>query len=214
MLNVRRTFEFDDEVRIQAFFGGQEYTELEAEAADEVQDKTVVVMTPEKCSLALRRSPEVFENLSLLIMDECHLLGEDGSRGVGSELVIAHILSYARASRTLFLSALLANPVEIAAWLEEATEEETVAISSDWRPTRTLRGFVGIASEPLERNRSIATQDLADRSDYRKNEKFESPYRLLFGLQGVWDQSRRSSTWVRSRYGRCGLSIWFNVPAT
>lgn len=185
--DLRDAFAFSRQVRVQAFFGGSEYTELDGEAADEVQAGTIVVMTPEKCSLALRRSPRAFSNLSLLVFDECHLIGEQGSRGVAGELVVSQILANAPHTRVLFLSALLANPGDLATWLERATGQLTGAIASEWRPTRTLRGFVGLEPQSLEGSASAAAESLSSMRPTRKNESFESPYRLLMGLQGVWD---------------------------
>jgi hypothetical protein len=66
---------------VRSFVGGGEYTTEEAlDEAPAVGD--VFVMTPEKCALALRQSSEAFETLRLLVLDECHLIGVGGTRGV------------------------------------------------------------------------------------------------------------------------------------
>lgn len=185
--DLREVFGFDRDVRVQAFFGGQEYTELSRESAVSVPGGTVAVMTPEKCALGLRRSPGAFENLSLLVVDECHLLGEPGFRGVDAELVVSHVLAEAPEAQVLMMSALLENPEELADWLSSVTGEVAVPIASAWRPTRTLRGFVGYEARLAQANASVAADRLRELPARRVNERFESPYAALVGLQGVWD---------------------------
>lgn len=68
-------------VQVRDFLGGAEYTQLEGETLGTIADSHVLVMTPEKCSLALRQNPAAFEHLSLCVLDEAHLIGEDGTRG-------------------------------------------------------------------------------------------------------------------------------------
>ena len=75
---------------VRAFVGGLEYTELPGEAVADVEPGTVLVMTPEKCALALRRSPEAFATLRLCVFDECHLISEAGGRGALAEPLPLH----------------------------------------------------------------------------------------------------------------------------
>lgn len=65
---VRRQLRSDHPgVPIREFLGGSEYTTASGEALQDIAVGQVLVMTPEKCSLALRQSPEAFVDLALTI---------------------------------------------------------------------------------------------------------------------------------------------------
>lgn len=172
--------------RVQAFLGGQEYTTLELEGTPPTPPGTIIVMTPEKCALALRRSPEAFSKLRGVIVDECHLLGEQGTRGVTAELVLSHIFSLNADVIALMLSALVANPGHLGRWLEVMSDRNAVSVRSPWRPTRTLRGVVGLSREGSEPAAEQAADTLSGLAARRKKVAFQAPIRLLANLQGVW----------------------------
>jgi len=174
-----------DDVEVKGFLGGAEYTELPGERVEDVQAKQILVMTPEKCSLALRQAPEAFEDLKLLVMDECHLLGDVGARGVTAELTISETLHRAPNVNVLLLSALVANPEELAGWLSDATGRAAHVISEPWRPTRTLRALLGIDAERASQPYEEAVEFLNE-NEHRRNARFEAPVALLANLQGAW----------------------------
>ncbi len=173
-------------VNVREFLGGVEYTTLAGEALDDIGTGEVLVMTPEKCSLALRQSAGTFSNLALLVLDEAHSLAEKGGRGVLSELVLAEVLVRAEQVNLLLMSALIENPESLASWLSDVQQRNAVVIREPWRPTRTLRAVVGIdgsatieaAREPIDR--------LAAMPPHRKHEKFEGRLAVLAGLRGPW----------------------------
>lgn len=169
---------------VQRFLGGAELTGASEEVIVDTAGQ-VLVMTPEKCSLALRQSPEAFESLALCVMDECHLLGESGTRGVLAELVLAHILTTAPDVRLLLMSALTSNPEELAAWLASATELEATEIREPWRPTRTLRAALGFEPDRLAASAEGAATELLARPN-RRNMAFSAPVSLLANLEGPW----------------------------
>lgn len=172
-------------VKVRAFIGDGEYTMLEQERVKQVPPRTVAVMTPEKCSLAMRLNPEAFQTCNLCVFDECHLIGEQ-SRGIIAELVLSQLMALAPDCRFLLMSAIVQNPDSLAKWLQEATGGESVPITLDWRPTRSLRGAVGVDVETVRKERPLAKQRLASKSNRFKNEKFEANFALLVGLQGAW----------------------------
>ncbi len=174
-----------ESVEVRGFLGGAEYTELPGESIEDVQDHQILVMTPEKCSLALRQAPDAFDTLRLLVMDECHLLGDAGSRGVNAELTVSEVLHRAPNVKVLFLSALVANPDELAGWLSDATSREAQVVSEPWRPTRTLRALLGIDAERANEPYQEAVEILKEKA-HRKNATFEAPVALLASLQGAW----------------------------
>jgi replicative superfamily II helicase len=107
-------------VRVREFLGGSEYTTASGEALQDIAVGQVLVMTPEKCALALRQSPEAFEELALTIFDEAHLLGDRKGRGALSELVLSEVLARAPDSPVVLMSALIANPGALRDWLAAA----------------------------------------------------------------------------------------------
>lgn len=174
-----------EDVEVRGFLGGGEYTELAGERIDDVEARQILVMTPEKCSLALRQAPEAFGRLQLLVMDECHLLGDAGSRGVSAELTVSEVLHRAPNVGALFLSALVANPEELAGWLSDSTNQAAIVISDPWRPTRTLRALLGIDPERANAPFEEAVEQI-QASGRKKTAAFEAPVALLANYQGAW----------------------------
>jgi hypothetical protein len=159
------------DVRVRAFFEGGQYTELGEETVADVGPGSVLVMTPEKCALALRRSPEAFATLRLCVFDECHQMGESGGRGAIAELVVSHLISVAPECRFLLMSALVSNAGEVANWLTEATGRPAAPISSPWRPTRTLRAIVGFDRPSSTAASDEAKHELAAARDWRRKHR-------------------------------------------
>jgi hypothetical protein len=173
-------------ITVRQFLGGAEYTSLPSETFDDVAVGQVLVMTPEKCSLALRVSPEAFGSLALVVLDEAHVLGERRGRGALTELVLAEIATRAEDATFLLMSALIANPDDLSAWLADISSHEAIVIREPWRPTRTLRAVVGIdrpetlaaAQEPGERLAALPVR--------RRNVRFDGHLAVLAGLHGPW----------------------------
>ncbi len=174
---------------VRGFLGGAEYTTLGDEDLGLIEPCQVLVMTPEKCSLALRQNPDAFDDLQLCVLDEAHLIDEAGGRGALTELVVAEVLHRAPDVRALLLSALIANVDELAQWLSDATGVDAVPINHPWRPTRTLRAIAGFDRSGDAAARSRAGEALAALPSHRKNIRYQSPVSLLVGLQGAWRTS-------------------------
>ncbi len=172
-------------VQIRDFLGGAEYTELEGEAIGVIPDSHVLVMTPEKCSLALRQNPDAFERLSLCVLDEAHLIGDTGTRGVVTELVVSEVLHRSLDARVLMLSALIQNADDVRRWLQDVTDHEAIKVDRPWRPTRTLRAIAGLAAEPTATLRSESRAFL-EANPGRAGIKVDAPIRLLAALHGAW----------------------------
>lgn len=173
-------------VTVREFLGGSEYTDLAGEALGDITDRQVLAMTPEKCSLALRQSPEAFDRLALCIVDEAHTLGQRDARAVIAELVVSEVLHRAPTARVLMTSALLRNPEALRDWLAEATGIRAVVIDRPWRPTRTLRAIAGFDQEQADEAATAAQEELECLPAHRKKATFQAPLALLAGLQGAW----------------------------
>ncbi|WP_406516537.1 DEAD/DEAH box helicase [Streptomyces sp. NBC_00134] len=196
---VRRlssVFESLPGVQVRGFLGGAEYALLESEDLAVIGSCQVLVMTPEKCSLALRQNPDAFEDLQLCILDEAHLIEEPNGRGALTELVIAEVLHRAPHVRALLMSALIANADELADWLTAVTGVEAVPISHPWRPTRTLRAIAGFDQAGEEAAQALARDRLATLPGSRKKLTYDAPISLLVGLQGAWATNHPKDYWV------------------
>lgn len=190
---IRRQLRRDHpHVTVREFLGGAEYTALSGEALDDITVGQVLVMTPEKCSLALRQTPEAFETLSLLVFDEAHLLGDRRGRGALSELVLAEVLTRAADARVLLMSALVANPEALADWFNAISAPAVAVIREPWRPTRTLRAVVGIDKPTAVEAAQDPATTLAGLPIRRRNVSFEAPLAVLAGLRGPWATNERN----------------------
>lgn len=189
---IRRQLRADHPgVNVREFFGGVEYTTMAGEALEEIESGEILVMTPEKCSLALRQSPEAFADLSLLVFDEAHTLGDEGGRGALSELVIAEVLVRAKDVVVLLMSALIEKPDVLVGWLGAAQGRDAVMVTEPWRPTRTLRAVVGVDREAALALGRAPAERLRDMPARRKNVKFTVPLTVLAGLRGAWSSNDR-----------------------
>jgi len=179
-----------EDARVRAFLGGDEYTTLSQEHASNVPVGTVVVMTPEKCALALRLAPEAFANCRVCVFDECHLLS-DGTRGVLAELVVSHVIALSYTCKFVLMSAMMANPDEVANWISSTTGSPAVVVRKPWRPTRTMRGVVGgdliqatqAATDALD---TLNRPDPAMRGRTRSRMPFRAKHSIVANLQGAW----------------------------
>ncbi|MDA1363101.1 DEAD/DEAH box helicase [Glycomyces luteolus] len=193
---IRRQLDaaFGDEqsTEVREIAGGMEYSNLEARVLETIGGQQILVMTPEKCTLALRQNPEAFAELSLCVVDEAHMLGDRNSRALVTELAIAEILYRSPYVRMLMLSALIANPEAVAEWLSNATEADTVLVNNPWRPTRTLRAIVGVEKNILDEHCQQAERKLSTMAARLKNLQLQLPLTLIGGLHGAWTSRDRN----------------------
>jgi hypothetical protein len=127
---------------IRTFIGGAEYTTLtEEQAVLPDYHRFVAVMTPEKCSVALRLSPEKFAHCSLCVFDECHLL-DDPQRGMVADVLLAQLSTMAPNTKFVLMSAMVSNPEQLASWLTNISGGKAIPITIKWRPSRAMRGLL------------------------------------------------------------------------
>ncbi|WP_082801666.1 DEAD/DEAH box helicase [Herbidospora cretacea] len=203
----RHTADVFGPTAVREFVGGAEYTQLTGESFTEIDNRQVLVMTPEKCSLALRQNPEAFHQLAMCVLDEAHLLGELNGRGMIAELVLAEVMNRAPQARIMLMSALVSNPDELATWLQAATLSPSIVVDAPWRPTRTLRAIAGVDRQRRNTAAAEAYARLAGYGPHRKNERFLAPVDLLAGLQGAWRSTIKEDYCVVSTDIRFPLKI-------
>ena len=114
----------------------------------------IMVMTPEACLLLGHMEPERFEDVGLLIFDECHLIHPktDGDRrAIDAMLCILGFVRQAPQADIVLLSAMMKNTEELSAWLAELTGRNALALDNAWKPTRQLRGCIVYNAKRLQK---------------------------------------------------------------
>jgi helicase len=114
-----------------------------------LRESDVLVATPEKMDFLLRVKPEMFNDVSLIVIDEGHVLGNLDSRSAQFELLLTRLKRWftPKGCRFLFISAVMPDEDsdDFAKWL---IADEKAKIHSPkqydgnvWQPTRRLIGF-------------------------------------------------------------------------
>jgi len=98
-------------------------------------DYDVIVATNEKADSLLRHKAPWIDDVSLVVFDELHLLG-DPDRGPTLEMVIAKLRRRLPEVQIIGLSATISNADEIAEWLNARP------VISDWRPVPLKEGVL------------------------------------------------------------------------
>ncbi len=93
----------------------------------------IIVATSEKTDSLLRNKAGWLKQISLLVVDEIHLIGDE-SRGATLEMVIAQLRFLNQDMQIIGLSATMGNPESLAKWLDAGL------ITSDWRPVDLREG--------------------------------------------------------------------------
>ncbi|MDK2974320.1 MAG: ATP-dependent helicase [Methanofollis sp.] len=93
----------------------------------------VVVATSEKVDSLLRNGAPWLSEITLLVVDECHLIGS-ADRGATLEMVIAKLLLKNPGMQVIALSATVGNPGALAGWLNAEL------VTSEWRPVDLREG--------------------------------------------------------------------------
>jgi len=93
----------------------------------------IIVATSEKVDSLLRNSTRWLGEISLLIVDEVHLI-DSVDRGPTLEMVIAKMRFKNPAMQVVALSATIGNPQALAGWLDAEP------VTSSWRPVDLLQG--------------------------------------------------------------------------
>ncbi|KLK88674.1 extensin [Methanoculleus sediminis] len=93
----------------------------------------IIVATSEKVDSLLRNRTPWLSEISLLVVDEVHLI-DDPSRGATVEMVIAKLRHKNPKMQIIALSATIGNPADLAGWLDAELVE------SEWRPVDLREG--------------------------------------------------------------------------
>lgn len=171
----------------------------------------IEVMTPERCLAMLSFSPKSFENVGLLVFDECHLLSpQEGKnrRALESMLCVLTLNAVAPDADMLFLSAMLRNGHEFAEWISDLTGRACVPIDLLWKPCRQVRGVVLYDQNELRNAelRAIVVQHDLDREKEKSSSSLRAkakrqlratPY-AVWGLQHNWLSLKNDAYFITS----------------
>jgi hypothetical protein len=197
-----RKISWHKKTEIRGFIGFDEYTALESEVPGEENNTQIIVMTPEKCALALRLNPEFFKACRLCVFDEFHEINSK-KRGITIDMILGILLTISPKLRMLLVSAMIANPTDIKKWLEHSTGFSANIVDLKWKPTRSMRGVVGVSQNDIR----AAIDGAVIIPPARSKKTGVLPYMGLFGLQGAW----QSTDTEQYRYGTIGLQYKFEV---
>ena len=124
-------------IRVSHLYGGSLFTSLDVE---ELSEASIVIATPEKVKAIFRCQQEFFKELSLVVMDEGHLLGRE-QRQVGNEIFYEELRCFLKGldCKYLLLSAVLLNTDDLAKWL---TGTDNNTYHTNWRPSKQICGIL------------------------------------------------------------------------
>ncbi len=162
----------------------------------------ISVATPERCFALLTFAPEIFENVGLLVFDECHLLGASNKsdttlkadrRSVDAMLCLLTFINVNHQSDCLLLSAMINNGSAVADWLQNLLGRPVFVYENKWKPTRQLRSCVVYKHEDLS---------LLERSLKHKPAKGEAPPSAvpygIFSLASGWNPDSKEKLVIKS----------------
>lgn len=122
---------------VSHLYGGQQYSKLDEMV---INSANVIVATSEKSKAIFRSNPDFRNSISLVIIDEGHLLGPE-ERYILSELFIEELRIYLEKNhgKLIVLSAMLPNAEDIADWV---TGNRDLNVQADWRPSKQRLGVL------------------------------------------------------------------------
>lgn len=112
-----------------------------------IENTDILVATPEKIDLLYRNKSDFFDDVSIVIIDEGHLIGDNGKRSTLLEFLIIKLkMKLGEISRFLFISAVIPkdSSKELAVWLsgnQNNVISSPIIFDKEWQPTRKLFGF-------------------------------------------------------------------------
>lgn len=123
-------------------FYNQIFTDVQTEDTETSQH--VLVVTPEKCVYMLRQSPELVNNIGLIIYDEGHQF-DSGKRGITYELLLTTLKSILPEHiQTVLVSAVITNAEDVGQWL--IGESGEIVTGADLIPTYRTVAFASLVN--------------------------------------------------------------------
>jgi len=114
--------------------------------ADDFMEAKMIIVTSETLDSKSRNEKihgEWLKKVGVLVIDEMHLLDEQ-KRGAALEAGLVNFTRINKNARIVGLSATMSNATEIASWLKSLNGKPTYCVSSDWRPVKLNKRWVGV----------------------------------------------------------------------
>ncbi|WP_405423462.1 DEAD/DEAH box helicase [Pantoea stewartii] len=167
--------------------------------SDIVELPEIIVTTPERCLMLQSLQPEAFNDVGLIMFDECHLLhprdADRSRRSIDAMLCILNLIQLAPEADLLMISAMMQNAEEIAGWVSEITGHPCLALDLAWKPTRQARGCVAYSSERISQLERILRNAQAKATTKGVPAKVKSQLNAqpfaFFCLRQTWATRRR-----------------------
>ncbi len=134
----------------------------------EVEEANLIVVTPEKWDVVTRKGGDgtLVALVSLLIIDEVHLLAED--RGAVIESIVArthrHVEIAQRPVRVVGLSATLPNYEDVGTFLRARPSSGVFYFGPEYRPVPMEQTFIGIIEKQRTRQQTIMVRSAYERA--------------------------------------------------
>jgi hypothetical protein len=145
----------------------------------------ILVTTPEKLDLLIRKDHPVTKDIALVIADEAHNLS-DGSRGARLELLLGTLKRERIGARFLLLSPFLPNDYELVNWLGE--DQALPPIGVDWKPSRNVVGLLRLDGRRQNRSFILETVPASKNLDIAEGRKIRIADKEI--VQGPPSQER------------------------
>lgn len=168
---------------------------------DEEELSAITVMTPERCLAMLSFDDGIFNQVGLIVFDECHLLHprdtDRSRRAIDAMLCILNLTRVAPGADLLLLSAMMKNTAEIAGWIQSLTSRPCLPLELTWKPTRQVRGCVVYGSTEITDLQNRLDEARAEYTNKNvpaavKRELVALPYGF-FCLSQTWQSQERSN---------------------
>jgi helicase len=128
---------------------------------EDFERSRIILLTSETLD-SKSRNPKIhskwLEKVGVLVLDEMHLLDEP-VRGAALEAGLVNFTKINPNARIVGLSATMSNAKEIASWLKFLNGKPTYCVSSDWRPVKLKKIWLGVRKSD---DRWQTEQDMAD----------------------------------------------------
>lgn len=132
------------------------------DSPDFIKRFDVIVCTSEKADSLFHHDPSLMFDISLIVADELHLIGDEG-RGPRLETFLTAARFMNPGTRILGLSATISNIGDVAEWLDAKT------VVSDFRPVKLQKGVIFQRALEFEDGESVSFKgkdDLARLCEY------------------------------------------------
>jgi superfamily II DNA/RNA helicase len=164
---------------------------------DESTFADVTVMTPERCLMLLDLHPAAFEEIGLVIIDECHILhpsrGPEDRRAIDAMLALLRLVKATDDADFVLLSAMMSNAHEISEWISTSFGRSCMALDLRWKPTRQAKGCLVYGADEITVLRSDITTTRKSATTKGppkalKQRQLATPYGL-FSLRQTWNSN-------------------------